>query len=66
MSLTLFVHDTCPKCRKPVRLSVIEPHPSRRDLAIHNFQCVDCGLVKAKIYSLKPGNSPPELAAQVH
>jgi hypothetical protein len=63
MSFTLFVDDTCPKCRKPVRLAVIEPHPSRRDLAIHNFECADCGLVKAKIYSLKPGAPAPELAA---
>jgi hypothetical protein len=63
MSLTLFVDDTCPKCRKPVRLAVIELHPSRPDLAIHNFQCVDCGPVKAKVYSIKPTARAPELAA---
>jgi hypothetical protein len=57
MSLTLFAVETCPRCRKPVTLSVIEPHPTNRDLAIHNFNCVDCGPVKAKIYSLRPGKS---------
>jgi hypothetical protein len=40
------------KCRKPVKLTPIEPHPTRRDLAIQKLQCVDCGYVKAKIYSL--------------
>jgi hypothetical protein len=44
-------------------LAVIELHPNRPDLAIRSFQCVDCGPVKAKIYSLKPGAPPPELAA---
>jgi hypothetical protein len=53
----LFAVETCPRCRKPVTLSVIEPHPTDRDLAIHNFNCVDCGPVKAKIYSLRPGKS---------
>jgi hypothetical protein len=61
MSLTLFVDDTCPKCRKPVRLAVIEPHPTRRDLAVHNFLCIDCGPVKAKVYTLKPP-TPSEVA----
>jgi hypothetical protein len=54
MSFTFFVDDTCPKCSKPVAVAVIERHPSRPDLAINNFQCVDCGPVEAKIYSLKP------------
>jgi hypothetical protein len=63
MSLTLFVDDTCPKCRKPIKLSVIDVHPDRPDLAIHNFACVDCGQVKAKVYALKPGGAAPELAA---
>ena len=34
-------------------LSVIEAHPTSRHLAIHNYQCVDCGPVLAKIISLK-------------
>jgi hypothetical protein len=49
MSLTIFIDDTC----KPAKLSVIEAHPTSRHLAIHNYQCVDCGPVLAKIISLK-------------
>jgi hypothetical protein len=52
MSLTIFIDDTCPRCRKPVKLTLIEPHPSDDDLAIHNY-CVDCGPVRAKIIPLK-------------
>ena len=29
----LFMNDTCPRCRKPIKLVVIEQHPTRRDLA---------------------------------
>jgi hypothetical protein len=54
MSLTLFINDACPRCRKTVKLAVIEPHPTRRDLAIHNFHCLDCGPVKARLISLRP------------
>lgn len=64
MSFTLFIDGTCPKCGQPVKYSVVELHPDRRDLAIHNFQCVACGPVKANTYSLKSGHSGPELAAQ--
>jgi hypothetical protein len=53
MSLTIFIDDTCPRCRKPVKLSVIEAHPTSRHLAIHNYQCIDCGPVLAKVISLK-------------
>jgi uncharacterized Zn finger protein len=63
MSLTFFVDDICPKCSKPVKLSVIEPHPDRRDLAVHNYQCADCGPVRAKIISLKPGQQPEHATA---
>ena len=53
MSLTIFINDTCPRWRKPVKLTLIEPHPSDRDLAIHNYHCVDCGPVRAKTIPLK-------------
>ena len=53
LSLTLFIDDTCPKCRKPVKLSVIEAHPTSPNLAIHNYQCIDCGPVLAKVISLE-------------
>jgi hypothetical protein len=42
---------------------VIEPHPSRSEFALQNLECADCGPVKTKILSLKPGAKAPELAA---
>jgi hypothetical protein len=42
---------------------VVEPHPSRRDVALENFVCADCGPVKTKSISLKPDKSSAELAA---
>lgn len=53
MSLTLFVDETCPKCRKPIKQSFVELHPSNSNLAIQNFQCADCGTVKSRLYSLQ-------------
>jgi len=47
--LTFVVDETCPKCCKPVRLAVIELHPGRRDLAVHNYKCANCGPVRARI-----------------
>ena len=49
MSLTLFLNEICPRCRKPIMRGVVESHPSRRDLALQNFECGDCGRVKTKI-----------------
>jgi len=43
------MNDTCPRCRKPIKLAVIVQHPTRRDLAVHKFDCADCGRVKTKI-----------------
>ena len=60
MSLVLSSGDFCPKCRKPLLQGVVEAHPSRRDLALHNFQCADCGPIKTKNISLKPSEPPPE------
>jgi hypothetical protein len=53
--------DTCPKCRKPLGLAVIEPHSTRRDLAVHKFDCEDCGCVKTKILFRKQAVVAPEL-----
>jgi hypothetical protein len=39
--LDLFMNDTCPRCRKPIKLAVIEQHPIRRDLVVHKFRL--CG-----------------------
>lgn len=63
MSFTMFLSEMCPRCRKPITQTVIEAHPSRPDLALQNFECADCGPVKTKIYSLKPGEPSPEVAA---
>jgi hypothetical protein len=62
MPLTFAVDEICPKCRKAVKLAVIDLHPTNPDLAVHNFECIDCGPVRAKIISLKPGKAP-QLAA---
>jgi hypothetical protein len=57
MSLTLFIDDTCPRCRKPVKIAEIDLHPSRRDLAVYNYHCMDYGPLTAKTYSLKPSET---------
>lgn len=63
MSLNLFFNETCPKGRKPIMQGVVEPHPSRRDVALENFACADCGPVKTKIISLKPNKPSAERTA---
>jgi len=63
MSLRFFFNDRCPKCAQPTMQAVIEAHPSRRDLALHNFHCDDCGPIKTKIISLEPRAQAPEIAA---
>jgi hypothetical protein len=57
------MNDTCPKCRKPIKATSVTPHPTRRDLAIHDFACADCGVVKTKILFLKQGVAGSEAAA---
>ena len=49
MPLDLFMNDTCPRCRKPIKLALVEPHRTRRDLSVHKFECANCGSVKIKI-----------------
>lgn len=49
VSLDLFMNDTCPRCRKPLMAAVIESHPTRRNLAVHKFECSNCGAVQTKI-----------------
>jgi hypothetical protein len=56
-SLRFFIDDPCPICSQPVKFAEIELHPSRRDLAIHKYYCIDCGPVTGKTYSLKPGDA---------
>jgi hypothetical protein len=63
MPLHIPTDDSCPRCGKQIRFAVIESHPIRNDIARHSLQCVDCGPVKTKLLSLRPGDPPPELAA---
>jgi hypothetical protein len=49
MSLDLFMNDTCPRCRKLIKLTAVEPHPTSRELAVHEFGCENCGRVITKI-----------------
>jgi uncharacterized Zn finger protein len=56
------VRATCPRCGKPVTLAVVEAHPTRTDIALHSFECMDCGAVRTKAVSLRADKSPPELA----
>jgi hypothetical protein len=42
---------------------VIELYPSRKDIALQNFRCADCGPVKTVVISLKPGKPSSEAAA---
>ena len=55
LSFDLFMDDTCPKCRKPLRLAAIEPHTTRPNLVVHSFECAHCGAVKTKILMRKQG-----------
>jgi hypothetical protein len=63
MVLVLSSSEVCPKCRKALMQGSVEAHPSRRDIAYHNFECADCGPIKTKVLSLKSGEPPPELPA---
>jgi hypothetical protein len=56
-------NEPCPSCGKTIPQTTIGLHPSRDGLAIHSFECGDCGPVKSKVYSLKPIKFSPELAA---
>jgi hypothetical protein len=56
------VSETCPRCGKPVSLAIVEPHPTRTDIALHSYECVDCGPVRTRAVSLRADRSPPELA----
>jgi uncharacterized Zn finger protein len=43
------MNDVCPKCRRLLKLDVIRPHPIRADLAVHSFECTNCGAVKTNV-----------------
>jgi ssDNA-binding Zn-finger/Zn-ribbon topoisomerase 1 len=58
MSVDLFMNDTCPKCRKPLKPAVIEPRLTRHSLAVHKFECSNCGAVQTKVLFRKSSNTP--------
>jgi hypothetical protein len=47
------VSEICPQCKKPVSVATVEPHPTRSDMALHNYECVDCGAVRTKLIRLQ-------------
>jgi ssDNA-binding Zn-finger/Zn-ribbon topoisomerase 1 len=49
MSFDLFMNDTCPRCRKPIKLAHVDQHPTRRDLTVHKFECAKCGGVTTRV-----------------
>jgi hypothetical protein len=53
MSFDLFMNDTCPNCRQPLALARVEQHPTRHDLAVHKFECAQCGTVKTRVFFQK-------------
>jgi RNase P subunit RPR2 len=63
MSLSFYLKDPCPRCRKPLISAVIERHPIRSDIAVRKVECADCGPVKTETISLKPVKRSPGLAA---
>jgi rRNA maturation protein Nop10 len=56
------VRETCPRCGKLVSLAIVELHPTRTDLALHSFECSECGPVRTRAVPLRGEKSPPELA----
>jgi hypothetical protein len=52
------IRDTfCPMCHQPVSIATIEKHPTRPDVVLQNYQCVDCGPVMTKLISLREARS---------
>jgi hypothetical protein len=42
-----------PRCGKSNLQAVIEAHPSRSDIALHNFNCAECGPAKPKSHLIE-------------
>jgi hypothetical protein len=47
----------CPRCHKPVAVASIERHPTRPDIAHHNYECEACGPVLTRAISLRGDSS---------
>ena len=63
MPLILFTDEPCPNCRKPIKQTTITLHPTLPDVALHNYECADCGPVKTKVISLMPNKQSDKVAA---
>ena len=42
----------CFKCNKPIFIAMVEAHPTRPGLVYHNYECVNCGRIMAKVVSI--------------
>ena len=58
--ITLIADDGCPVCNSRIKLTEVEPHPSRDGLEIHGFSCEFCGPVKSLVV-LSPSEEEPTL-----
>jgi hypothetical protein len=54
MSLSFYFNAPCQKCGKPTVHAAIDRHPTSPDLAIQNFNCAHCGLIKTEVLQMKP------------
>ena len=52
MGLVIPLVGFCPRCRGRVRLALIEPHPTRDDIAHHIYDCARCGPVLTIVENL--------------
>jgi hypothetical protein len=52
------VRESCPRCfRETIELTSVEPHPSRTNLMLQNFDCDVCGPVKTRVVKLLVGDA---------
>jgi hypothetical protein len=57
MSVIIPMEQICPQCGKPIRLSTIEPHATRDDVALHTFHCNRCVAVTVLVESDHEANA---------
>jgi hypothetical protein len=54
--------NACPRCGKAITLDGREPHPTRADIELRNFQCESCGPVKTVAVSVRASTLSPKIA----
>ena len=52
-SINLPANGNCPKCGAQIKVTRIEPHPSKPE-AFHYYDCPKCGQVMVRVHDLKP------------